>query len=106
MELSVGEVVCGWADQPIVQLHRPACGDVAEEQGGDCLGERAGRSAGADVSATAPRSAEVFQCAEVAGREEGRPGGNLHGNDSRVAGGDAGVRADWRAAYGGVWRIL
>src|SRR6185437_1580570 len=102
----MGEMVFGRANQLVLQLRRSPCGDVAQEQGGHRLGKRARRDSNPYLSATASRSAEVCQCAEVVGSEEGGPGRDLYGDDAGVAGGHVSLRPHWCSAHGGVWGIL
>ncbi len=76
------------------------------EQGRDYLGRRAGRRPHAHLPATAFGGVEVRQRAEVARREEGRPGGDLHGHGARTRHRVAGLRAHRCASYSGVRRLL
>ena len=77
----------------------------APKQGRDHLGGRAGRQARSDLPATASRSLPVRQCPEAKQNQEGRSRHHLHADDSGGGDRDAGLRADRRGAFGGLWRI-
>ena len=63
------QVVRGRQAQRRVQLHRPAPGRPAQEQGGHHLGGRAGRLAGVHLPRPVPGSVQVRQRFEEPGRE-------------------------------------
>ena len=52
------------------------------------------------------RCVPAGQCAEEARGQEGRPGHDLHADDPRGGLCDAGLGADRRHPFGGIWRVL
>ncbi len=80
------------SDQRFVQLPRRAPAHRAEEQGGARVGRRAGRHPYAHLSATAPRSVQVRQRVEEAGREAGRRRVGLYADGARAGDCHAGLR--------------
>ena len=78
------QVVRRRQDERLLQLPRCPPVDLAQEQGRPHLGRRARRHAHADLSATAPRSLQVRQRAQGAGRRAGRRRVDLHADGARA----------------------
>ena len=106
VELSLGEMVRGRPDQPVVQLPGPPRGHLAAKQSRLDLGRRARRGTNAHLPATAHGGVEVRERFEIAGRKARRPRRHLHGDVPGPAHRHAGVRAHRRAAHHHLRRLL
>ena len=107
VEPAVREVVRRRPAQRRVQLPRPARRGRPRRQGRDPLGGRAGRHPHASPTPTCTRS--VCQAANALtdlGVTRRRPGRDLHADDPRGRGRDAGLRPDRRHAQRGLRRLL
>ncbi len=95
-----------WHPQRLLQLPRPPRGRRPRRQGGLPLGGRARRHPHHHLRSPAGRGVEVRQRVARPGRRTGRPGGHLHADDPRAAGGHAGLHPDRCRPLGGVRRVL
>ncbi len=99
------EVVCRRQAEPLSQLRGPARAGQARGEDGHPVGGRAGRGTQAYLPRAARGSAAVCECAEGAGREEGRSRRHLHGHDAGAGHRAAGMRAHRRGALGHLRRL-
>ena len=106
LEAPLGAVVRGRRAEPVGELPRPAPGDRAATRSRCCGRASRAKSARITYAELHARGLPLRQRAQGPGPGRRRPRRDLHADDPRGGGRDAGLRAHRRAAHGGLRRLL
>ena len=98
-------MVCGRHHQPVPQRDRPPPEGPCQPAGAGGHLHRNQYRAQLQLCRAARRGAAHGRQPDCAGRQKGRPRPDLHAHDRRGGLCHAGLRAHWRPALGGVWRL-